>query len=197
MNAMKRELVLDKIYNLVAENPKDILLIKDRYITDDLWIFAIRLDASLFCKVKNPSIKVCYAGLESDGMNLKYVKRAGYEITPKMAVTAVKSNPASIFLVPKHMVTDDLIEFACNLDSSLMKEFKLREAYLNNKIKENPSNIQYMNPTEEQQIMAIRLDPYICTYIKDPSPNVLKALYEVSPEIYHLRFKTEVELTDE
>ena len=196
MDKMRKEIILDKVYNMVAENPRDILLFKDQYITDDLWIFAIRLDPSLFRMVKRPSIKVCYAGIESDGMNLKHVKDVGYEITPKMALTAVKSTPAAIFLVPKNMTTDDLIELACDKDPSLMKEFKLKDSYINRKIKENPSVLQYIDATEDQQLLAIKLSPYSCTYIKNPSPKVKQTLYEISPEIYQMRFRT-TQLTDE
>lgn len=193
MESMEKEIQQTKIMKLVVEDPSMILVLKEEYVTDDLWIFCIQMEPSLFRKIRHPSLKICYAAIEADGMNIKRVQKVGYDITPRMALAAVKNNPAAIFSIPKELWAESLLELACNGDPSLIKEFhnELREDYINRKLRENPSIIQYIDATDEQKIETLKIMPQICVYFSNPSPRLVEAMRTYAPEFYSLMYKND------
>lgn len=178
-----------KIMSLLNDDPSLILLLKSKYTTDSMWRMCIQKEPGLFQYMKNPTSEMCEFAVEEDGNNLKYIlQNKDIELTSKMIWTAVKTYPAAIFLVPSNLRTDSLKEFAFDHDPSLMKAFsRIRQSYIQRKLKENPGFVRYLNhPTEDMWCNAIREDPNICSYIREYTPKMKDIIYEYYPSLVPL-----------
>lgn len=176
-----------RIMELLADDPSLILTFKNKYTTENMWKFCIQIEPSLFQFMKAPSEDMVVFALSEDGANIKYLKQMGIALTPKYIYTAVKSYPGAIFLIPQELRTNRLREFACNEDPSLMKELQLKRTYIDNKLKDDPRLVRFLNnPTEDQICQAIMADPNICAYIENFTPKVKGLIKELYPEIIPL-----------
>ena len=108
-----------KIYGILADDPSFIILLKNKFITDDMWKFVIEKEPSLFRHMKEPSEEMILFALKEDGANAQYLEQMGVNITPKMLYTAVHSYPGAIYLIPKEYRTANLREYACKEEPSL------------------------------------------------------------------------------
>lgn len=178
-----------KLMRLLSDDPSCILVLKDGYVTDNLWKICIQQEPALFQYMKNPSIDMCLYALQEDGSNLKYiVENKNIKITPKMCYTAVKSYPPAIFDVPVEMRDHNIKEFAFDLDPTLIRHFtNVRKVYIDRKLKEDPTFIRFLDDPDEDLIYrAIEADPNYCVYVKHFTPR-LKALVEtLYPDIIPL-----------
>lgn len=178
-----------KILDVIVDDPMMIFALKDKYITEDLWIYCIQREPSIFKHIKHPSLKICYHALYEDGLNIRKLRKKGIRITPDMVYVAVRSTPRAILYVPQRFVSDELKEWAFEQDPFLIKEFRhdIREEYIIRKIKETPSFIQYIwCPKDDWLELAISEDPNVVAYIPELSNRIKKFLQERYPEWYVL-----------
>ena len=59
-----------KIYNILSEHPSLILIIKNKYVTDNMWKICITKEPSLFQYMKNPSEEMCLFAVNEEGSYL-------------------------------------------------------------------------------------------------------------------------------
>lgn len=186
------ELLKHKLLNLLIDNPSFILLLKNKYIDDDVWKFCIEREPSLFKYMKTPSVEMCEFAVSNDGYNLKYIKNKFkyIPITKKMAYLAIHNSARALFYVPKDIIDIGLMELAFDSDPSLMKEFdfnQLRYEYVRRTLIDNPSYIKYINnPAEELIISAIKKEPNVCVYFENISPRVREVIDELYPDLLSL-----------
>lgn len=187
MNINNDEFSKQRILGLLIEDPSMILLLKSKYITDDIWQFCIEHEPSLFKHMKNPSLDMCYFALEMDGHNLKYIRHKfkDIKITRKMAYIAISNCPKAIFYVPKDILDDGLKELAFELEPQLMKDFiYIRPEYVKKVIENNPTDIKYINNPDENLICeALIKEPNICLYFDTLTPKMKKAIEENHPQL--------------
>ncbi len=181
-----------KLLNLLVDNPSFVLLLKNKYIDDDIWQFCIEREPGLFKHMKNPSIAICEFALEVDGYNLKYIakKFKHIEITRKMVYIALRNCPKAIDYVPEDILDVGLRELAFDNDPSLMKDYDfkdLRYDYVSSMINKNPAYIKYINnPPDELIVSAIKQDSNVCVYFEKLSPYVINVVNELYPNLLEL-----------
>lgn len=179
-----------KILNAIVNDPEIVILLKEKYVNDEIWKFCIEREPSLFKNMKHPSEALCMYACEIDGGNLKYIRNKFkyVNITDIMVMTALKSNPKAILYVPKKMLNDSLKEYAFDQDPSLMAYFDdIRYEYIEQKIEENPFVLQYIKyPSETLVCNAIKKSPNICSYINNMTDRMLMTLREYHPDYYAL-----------
>lgn len=184
----------NKILNAIVENPEIIVMLKEKYVDEELWKFCIEREPSLFKKMKHPTEAICMYACEVDGANLRWVKNkfSYIAITPGMAYTAVKSNPKAILWVPKRLLNYALMEMAFDRDPSLMDHFDdIRPEYLKKLLKNQPQAIQYVkNPDENLICDAIIDSPNICVYLNHITDKMLHTLETYHPGYYALYWKS-------
>ena len=180
----------NKILNAIVEDPEIIVMIKEKYVDEEIWKFCIEREPSLFKKMKHPTESICMYACEVDGANLRWVKNkfSYIVITELMAYTAVKSNPKAILWVPKRLLNYGLMEMAFDKDPSLMEHFEdIRPEYLRKLLKNRPQAIQYVkNPDEELICDAIVSSPNICVYLNYVTDKMLRTLETYHPDYYSL-----------
>lgn len=179
-----------KILRAIVEDPEIVLLLKEKYVDNEIWQFSIEREPNLFRKMKNPSDEICLFACSVDGSNLKYIKNKFHhiKITPTMCLTAVKSNPKAILYIPKSMMNDELKEIACYEDPSLMSSFDdLRPEFIERIIKEKPYSVRYVKRISESFLCEmIKTTPAICTYFDKMTPKMLETFKEYHPNYFHL-----------
>ena len=179
-----------KILNAIMEDPEIVLILKEKYVDEDIWKYCIEREPSLFKKMKHPSESLCMFACEVDGSNLKWIKNkfSYIRITDVMAYTAVKSNPKAILYVPKKFLNDGLKEMAFSKDPSLLAYFDdVREEFIVELLKEKPSAIQYIQHLDEELVCSVlREHPEICVYINNMTDKMLSVLENEYPSYYHL-----------
>ena len=179
-----------KILNAIMEDPEMILLMKERYVDEEVWKFCIEREPSLFKKMKHPSESVCLFACEVDGANLKYIKNkfTYIPITGVMVTAAVKSNPKAILSVPKKFLTLELEEMAFDEDPSLMAYFDyIRPEYVRKLIVEKPYAIKYIKePNEDVICDTIIRSPLICTHVSKLTNKMMDILMKYHPNYYYL-----------
>lgn len=173
-----------KIYEMLNLDPANILLLKNKYVTEDLWRFCIEKEPKLFKKVKNPSLELCISAIEADGSNLKVIKKKfpRIKITKQMAYIAISNCPRVILDVPDDIIDDGLKEYAFDRDPTLLSAFSdVRSSYIEKKLAENPSFIRYIyEPSESQICEMIKINPNVCLYfgeLTDAMKNTIKTYY--------------------
>jgi hypothetical protein len=55
---MSNENIQDKVLRLLYTDPDMVTLIKDKYLTDEIWMFCIEREPSVFEEMKRPNEKV-------------------------------------------------------------------------------------------------------------------------------------------
>lgn len=179
-----------KILKAIVEDPEIVLLLKEKYVDDEVWKFCIEREPTLFKKMKRPNEAICVFACSVDGGNLKYIKNKFKHIliTGTLCMISVKSNPKAILYVPKSLMNDELKEMAFDNDPSLMIYFDdIREEYVEKIIREKPYAIQYIKRINEKMICdVIKESPAICTYFNKMTPMMIATLAEHHPNYYSL-----------
>ena len=186
----ERENVKVKILNAIMEDPEIIVLLKEKYVDDEIWKYCIEREPSLFRKMKHPSEAICLFACEVDGSNLKYIKNkfTYIPITHLMVVTSVKSNPKALLSVPKKFLNNEIKELAFDEDPSLMAYFDdIRLEYLEKMLEDKPWAIQYIKYPDENMICReIKKSPNICPYLINMTDKMLETLRLYHPNYYIL-----------
>lgn len=176
-----------RIYSILQSDPSFILLLKNKYLTDNMWKIAIENEPSLFQYMKDPSEEMILFALSEDGANIQYVERMGVKLTPKMMYTAVHNYPGAIHLIPKELRTANLREYACKEDPALMKELPLQPGFVRRQLHKDPTLVRFLSdPNEEQICRAIEADPNVCVYITKFTPKIRNLIRKLYPEIIPL-----------
>ena len=178
-----------KLLQLIAQDPSNILLVKDSLITPQMWRYAIEQDPSLFQYIKNPSPDICEFAVEQSGENLKHVRELNYDaITPQMCYDAISSYPSAILYVPSDLCDYQMREYAIDLDPTLVQAFSdLRPGYIQDKLQKDPSFCRFLrNPTEEMEYRAVEADANYCAYVKHFTPKIKALIRTLYPEIIPL-----------
>lgn len=179
-----------KILRAIVEDPEIVLLLKEKYVDDEIWKFCIERNPNLFKKMKRPNNAVCLYACGVDGINLKYIKNKFHHIliTDEMCFTAVQSNPKAILYVPRSRMNDELKEMACYEDPSLMVHFSdLREEFVEKLIKEKPHSVRYVKKVSESFLCdMIKTTPTICTYFDRMTSKMIDTLKEYHPNYFCL-----------
>lgn len=179
-----------KIISAVVKDPEIIFAVKEKYVDDALLMFCIEREPSVFKKMKHPSEEVCQFACRVDGANLRVIRNkfSYITITDVLAYISVESNPKAILYVPDKLLTDPLMEMAFDADPSLMAYFdRIRSSYLEKRLRETPSAIQYIrDPDEDLVCELIKQQPSVCTYIKKLSTKMMTTLEQSHPSYFQL-----------
>ena len=179
-----------QLMRVLYDEPSLITYVKERYITDDIWMFCIEREPSVFENMKRPNERVCNFAVEIDGSNLKHVREkfTYIPITNKMCYNAVKSCPKAILDVPKKLLSNGLMEMAFDAEPSLMIYFNdIRPEYIKKKVSENPSYLKYINDPDEDFVCEILLkNPNTCVYLDRLTPRMLDIMRDNYPDTYEL-----------
>jgi len=182
--------IRNKILNAIMDDPEIVLIIKEKFVDEEIWKFCIEREPSLFKKMKHPSESICMFACEVDGANLKYIKNkfTYVTITPGMVYVAVKSNPKAILSVPKKLLNESIKEMAFDRDPSLMAYFEdIREEYLEKLVNAKPYAIQYvLHPNETFVCEMIEKNPNICVYINNMTDKMMATLERCHPNYFSL-----------
>lgn len=176
----------DRIMEVIKQCPSMILTFKSRYITDDMWEYAIAMEPRLFAECKELTYNLATTALMMDGMNLASIDPIKFteEQYRKLCRLAVEQNPKAIVAVPKEFRTEELRTYAYARDPSLLLcEKKLDEDMIIAILDHNPGLIRYVvNPTDEMMIKALSKDPRTIVYFATLSDKVKKFFEETYPE---------------
>lgn len=176
-----------KLYNLLDDDPSLITLLKNQYITDDLWMFCIQREPELFGEMKHPSEEMCLFALGEDGRNLKFIEERfkDVKLTQKMILTAITSQPAAICYVPKKYKSNALKEYAYRIAPEMMYDDDcIRKEFLIELLEEHPEYIRHLrNPSEDLIILALDKDPNIVAYVNNFTPRIRKLIRDKYPEL--------------
>ena len=178
-----------KLLQLIAQDPSNILLVKDSLVTPQMWRYAIEQDPTLFQYIKNPSPDLCEFAVEESGENLKWVYEHNPDaITSEMCYTAIDSYPSAILHVPSELCDYPMKEYAIDLDPTLVQAFSdLRPAYIQEKLRVDPNFCRFLkNPTEEMEYKAVENDANYCAYVKHFTPRIKRLIETLYPEIIEL-----------
>lgn len=176
-----------RIYSMLQTDPSFILIIKNKYLTENMWKIAIENEPSLFQYMEKPSEEMILFALKEDGANIQYIEKMGITLTPRMMYTAVHAYPGAIQLIPKERRTAKLREFACSEDPALMKELPLQPGFIRRQLHRDPTLVRFLNDPDEDQICkAIETDPNVCVYINKFTPKIRRLIKELYPEIIPL-----------
>ena len=182
--------IRNKILNAIMEDPEIVLVLKEKYVDEEVWKFCIEREPSLFMKMKHPSESICMFACEVDGANLRYIRNkfSYILITPGMAYISVKSNPKAILYVPSKLLSDSLKEMAFDRDPSLMAFFDdIRDEYIEKVIEEKPYVMQYIKHLNEDSICRkIEKNPTICVYLNNITDKMMATLEKHHPNYYAL-----------
>ena len=98
----------DRIMEVIKQCPSMILTFKSRYITDDMWEYAIAMEPRLFAECKELTYNLATTALMMDGMNLASIDPIKFteEQYRKLCRLAVEQNPKAIVAVPKEFRTE-------------------------------------------------------------------------------------------
>jgi hypothetical protein len=190
---MGKDIIQDRLMRVLYNEPGLVTCLKDRYVTDEIWMFCIEREPSVFEEMKHPDESICNFAVKIDGNNLKYIKEnfTYIPITEHMVYDAVNSCPKAILYVPEEMLKNNtgLKEMAFDKDPALMMYFEdIRPEYIKRKVLENPSYLKYIqNPDEELVCEALKRNPNICVYFDNFTPRMLETLKEYHPGVYEFR----------
>lgn len=178
-----------KLLQLIAQDPSNILLVKDSLITPQMWRYAIEQDPALFQYIRNPSPDICEFAVSESGENLKWVRESNPEaITSEMCYRAIDSYPLAILYVPSELCDYAMKEYAIDLDPTLIQAFTdLRPGYIQEKLRADPSFCRFLkNPTEDMEYRAVENDANYCAYVRHFTPRIKGLIRTLYPEIIPL-----------
>ena len=179
-----------KILNAIMDDPEIVVLLKEKYVDEEIWKYCIEREPSWGGEMKHPSESICLFACEVDGSNLRSIRnKFNYiPITKTMVVTAVKSNPRAILYSPDKFIDENLKEMAFDNDPSLMAYFDhIRSDYIRELIKEKPYALKYLKNVDEDILCdTIKENPNICSYINHMTDKMLDILKAYYPNHYQL-----------
>lgn len=188
-----------KILRAIIEDPEIVLLLKEKYVDNEIWKFCIEREPNLFKKMKRPNEEICLFACSVDGGNLRHIKNKFHHIliTNTMCLTAVQSNPKAILYVPKKMMNDELKELACYEDPTLAIHFEsLREEFIEKLIKDKPYAVKYVRKVSEHFLCEmIKEVPTICSYFDMMTPKMIETFKEYHPNYFSL-YKNNIRCED-
>lgn len=186
MVPLTNEEMVEKMEDILRNDPRMILSFKTKLVTDDMWEYAVAMEPSLFAECKRKSYRICSAALATDGLNLEYIDPVNYtgEQYKKLCHMAVQQNAKAIMLVPKEFRTRELTSYAYAADPELLlSEKKLTASMVGDIIEHNRSLIQYVvEPTDEMIIRALTKDPRVIVYFPIISDQVREFYEEHYPQ---------------
>ena len=173
-----------KIINLIIEDPSIIRLIKNKYLTEDMWKAAIDSEPSIFQYMKDPSEKMILYALSKDGANIQYLSKMNVIITDKMIYTAIDEYPEAIKLLPYKYQTAEIKEYASIKNPVLLRSLNLSKGFIDQQLKKDPTLIRYIdNPTEDQLCRALKANPNMISFIEFFTPKMISLIKELYPDI--------------
>lgn len=183
---MKKDELKETLALVLVDKPIMARVIKDKYMDEDLWLYCIEKEPTVFKHMKNPSYPICLAAVQIDGYNLKYIAKK--MIDERMCVLAVKSNPIAIQFVPTKFKTNAMVELAIDSNPEIISQFKdLTEDFLRRQVKKHPSIIKDIeNPSEELICMAIKEEPNVILYFDNPTPAMIDVIRRNYPDLLQL-----------
>lgn len=170
------------IRQTVYDDPWKILLFKQKFLSDDLWMIAIDQEPDIFKYVKNPSSNLCYYALEANGRNLEYVPED--KINSKMVAIASRTNRKGAKpYIPKKFLDKNDQDFYVDFD----KNTRSHNDVMIDKVRRKPNSIKEMNnPPEELVCEAIKADPNIYLYFREHTPAMKNVIEEYYPQLTSL-----------
>ena len=189
-----------KILRAIMSDPEIVLLLKEKYVDDEIWKFCIERDPNLFKKMKHPNDEICMYACTVDGANLKHIKNKfrHIKITNAMCLASVESNPRAILYVPRSMINNELKENACMEDPSLIIHIDdLQDDFIEKVIKEKPYAVKYVRKVSESFLCEmIKTTPTICTYFNKMTPKMIDVFRTCHPNYFTL-YKGNIKCADE
>lgn len=177
---------------ILTEHPELIRALRRRYATEDMWLYCIDQEPSIFQYCEKPSLQLCDYALRADGMNIRYIHPKRVDWDPQyyqFCVLAVLCTPRAITVIPAPYRTEELSEKALRGDPSLLTDLSSDVSFkcLQRHILEYPSHIQYIkHPDEDLKLLAIHKDPMCALLIpKEEWTRDMKTQMEREhPDIY-------------
>lgn len=184
--------IRDRILKTLYNDPILITCLKEKYVSDELWMYCIEREPSVFAEMKHPNEKICNFAVEVDGNNLKVIRdKFDYiPITERMCYIAVKNCPKAILYVPPRILDGNyaLQEMAFDKDPSLMAYFEdVRPEYIKKKVLENPSYLKYINNPDEDLVCEVLMKyPNTVVYFENLTQRMIETLKCYHPDVYEL-----------
>lgn len=180
--ALKRHFVFEQI----MENPELITIIKNRYLDDDMLEKCLDSEPSVFKYIKDPSPRIIRAALIADGGNLAYIPELVRRRLPiEFFILALQSNVyGSLPYIPEELLNDVMCDeikekLIFDVDPEMVRQYgvKIREEFLRDKIRENPSLIKYVvDPSDDLKCLALEQDPNIALYFDELTPKMMDVI---------------------
>lgn len=142
----------------VSRNGLTLFFVQDK--TPDVCQTAVLENPHALNFVDDPPYELCKLAISEDGLCIQFVERDTFkkfsdEQTNNLCITAVKQNGGALKFIPIEYHTGEVCMEAIKNDPTMLKEI-------------NGQN-------EEMCIEAVSLNPEVLIYVKDQTPNVLKA----------------------
>lgn len=181
--------IRDSIYQLLTMNPFAIQAIKGNYVDDEMWMYAIDLEPTVFQFIESykkiPSTKLCMYAVRADGSNIRYIHPS--RITEHMMDVAHRTCPTAHLYVKhnhdKEGVTREktLVPERSSYQESM--EEKMTNTILS-QLRKNPSMIREIkDPTDEMKAVALVANPDVLLYFDELSPFMVQLMDEYYPDI--------------
>lgn len=180
--ALKRHFVFEQI----MENPELITIIKNRYLDDDMLEKCIDSEPTVFKYIKDPSPRIIRAALIADGGNLAYIpENARSHLPVEFYIYAMQSNVyGALPYIPEDLLQDEVDDkikekLIFDVDPEMVRQYgvRIREDFLRDKIRENPSLIKYVvDPSDDLKCLALEQDPNIALYFDELSPKMMDVI---------------------
>lgn len=196
--SMINDKVTEKIMRWIAEDPSMILIVKERYLTEDMWEYCIDQEPDLFTAMHNPSSEFIDKMVKKNGcLVLIALEKWANKVTKSTIYHAVCNMPSIIGDIPEEYLDWQIKEAAYDRSPKLMQNDKsIRYSYVERRIREDPTIIQYIDATEDQICEAIRMTPAVCVYVKNRTPKIKNLIQDLYPESYPLLFPEDDDLTE-
>lgn len=177
----------NRVYKMLQIDPSFILLLKNKYLTNEMWKISLQGEPSLFQFMKEPSEEMILFALSLDGANIQYFEQMQIPYTNKYIYAAVHSYPGAIKLLPKEIRTEEIREFACMEDPILMRELPLKPSFISKQLRKDPTLVRFVSDPDEEDICdAIEANPNVCVHIQKFTPKIKKLIWEKYPEFVSL-----------
>lgn len=186
----------------LAKYPSAIVYMPKEFITYDMWFDAVKCDVRLFQYVpeEHRSEEMCYYAIKRRAYYIEYV----HEQTEELCRLALKQSPEVIQQIIEptdemkwfalkngvslHSIenpTEEMIEYALQqriADITAVKN--LKPEWVEKAIRFDPYLVIYLDVTEELKWSALRLQPNIIRYIRNPSMDMKMFAVQSDRELF-------------
>lgn len=134
---------------------------------------AVRKFSGALLHIKNPSLAVQMAAVQSDGFAIQYIQ----DPTPEVQAQAVRQKPAALRFIRNP--SEEVLLMAVRQNGSAVQYISdPSEEVQHATVQENPFAIEFIqNPSESVQLAAVQKDGCALAFVKNPSKAVqLEAL---------------------